>query len=148
MQTDRCIPAAAAPALWLFALFGNPCECRCCSPCIGGCLPYLATHANAGAAAAAWEIVFSRPPSRSPVRRPSLIFSNLLSPSPLFAGTQRPLKQARAAREFHFVDAATRMQLTAMGEAAQFDLEKCSLYESARFLKKCSLSEKWPLSEK
>merc|ERR1711995_209529 len=38
---------------WLLALFGNPCECRGCSAGIGGCLPYLATHANAGAAAPA-----------------------------------------------------------------------------------------------
>merc|ERR1712185_735208 len=38
---------------WLLALFGSPCERRGCSAGIGGCLPDLATHANAGAAAPA-----------------------------------------------------------------------------------------------
>ena len=41
------------PPWWLLALFGNPCECGCGRPRLGGCLPYLETPSWQSAASAA-----------------------------------------------------------------------------------------------
>ena len=113
------------PPWWLLALFGNPCECGCCSPRLGGCLPSLATHANAGAAAPAlvaacllWQLMrmrhyMVRPAGQSPRKprgRGDGCVPALGHPGPLFNRRQleRPRRRTNYPAQPHFHGRARR----------------------------------------